>query len=251
VRTILVTGATGVLGRRVVRELTRRGHEIRFGSRTPRVESQVKLDLATGDGVAAAVDGVDAVVHCASDSKHHTLVDVAGTDRLSRAARHVHIVYPGIVGSDIIPCGYYRSKIAAETTVLAHPGGGTVLRSTQFHQLIWGVLTRKAGRPAILVDRSTRFQVLDPDTVAVGLVDAVEAGPQGRVPDIGGRFAYEAADLARSFKTATGVHKPIVALNRRGLVGASLRAGANLTPNRDETGESWNDFIDRQRRHSG
>jgi hypothetical protein len=78
------------------------------------------------------------------------------------------------------------------------------------------------------------------------LVDAVERGPGGRLPDIGGRFAYEMTDLTRSYLRAKGLRRPLVRRNRSGLVGAALRAGGNLTPNRDETGETWNDFVARQ-----
>jgi hypothetical protein len=97
----------------------------------------------------------------------------------------------------------------------------------------------------LLVPASTRYQVLDPMEMARKLVDAVETGRQGRLEYLGGAFAYEAAELARSVLAAVGSHRRAIAYNRPGIVGAALRAGANLTPNRAE-GETWNDFVARQ-----
>jgi uncharacterized protein YbjT (DUF2867 family) len=67
---ILVTGGTGRLGRLVVRRLrdahgdvrvlTRRSHEAADGVQF------LTGDLATGEGIEAAVDGVSAIVHCAN-----------------------------------------------------------------------------------------------------------------------------------------------------------------------------------------
>jgi hypothetical protein len=67
----------------------------------------------------------------------------------------------------------------------------------------------------------------------------------GRLPDVGGPFAYEARELARSCQRAIGRKRPVLTYNKRGLFGAALRAGANLTPNR-AGGETWNEFIARR-----
>jgi nucleoside-diphosphate-sugar epimerase len=63
---ILVTGGTGVLGRELVRRLQRQV-DVRVLSRRPSPEPGfVQGDLETGEGLAAAVAGVDVIVHCAS-----------------------------------------------------------------------------------------------------------------------------------------------------------------------------------------
>ncbi|HEX2421285.1 MAG TPA: NAD-dependent epimerase/dehydratase family protein, partial [Acidimicrobiia bacterium] len=85
----------------------------------------------------------------------------------------------------------------------------------------------------------------DPTVFAEALADAVTAGALGRLPDIGGPFAYEARDLARSCQRASGRARPVLTYNKRGLFGAALRAGANLTPNR-AGGETWNEFLARR-----
>jgi len=101
--TILVTGGTGTLGRHVVRRLRDAGCDIRVLSRHSHSPMDgvefVTGDLATGEGIQAAVAGVGTVVHCAGgpkgdDDKARNLVRAA-----SRAGVR-HLVYISVVGAD-------------------------------------------------------------------------------------------------------------------------------------------------------
>jgi uncharacterized protein YbjT (DUF2867 family) len=78
----LVTGGTGALGRRVDR-LRGAGHEVRIFSRSGG-EGRVRGDLATGEGLEAAVQGAETIVHCASSPRRARQVDVEGTERRLR-----------------------------------------------------------------------------------------------------------------------------------------------------------------------
>ena len=66
---ILVTGGTGTLGRLVVPRLLDAGCDVRVLSRRTREpRAGVELatgDLATGEGIDAAVEGAEIIVHCA------------------------------------------------------------------------------------------------------------------------------------------------------------------------------------------
>ncbi len=240
--TVLVTGARGVLGHLVVAELTRRGYDVRTAGRSG---ANVAVDLESGAGIDRAVAGVEAAIHCATDRRRHRQVDVGGTRRLldHLAAR---VILPSMVGCDVIPLGYCASKLAAEDAVLRHPAGGVVARATQFNHSVWEMLSRLARPPVMVVPNDTRAQPLDPASLAIRLVDALQRNDNGRLEDLGGRYVYEARDLARSYLAATGRRRPVVRLNFPGLTGASFRAGGNLTPNRDEAGETWNDFVARR-----
>ncbi len=247
---ILVTGATGVLGRQVVTQALAAGHQVRAGSRRTRSEDDVEwvpFDLAGGTGVEEAVSGVDVVIHCASDFTDHAAADVEGTERLVRAsAPDTHFIYPGIVGSDVIPIAYYSTKLKVEQIVAQRPW--TVIRMTQFHQFAWNAMARLARPPVMLVPADSRIQPLDPATGARLMLQAATAGPTGRAPDIGGPYAYEVKEVARSYLAATGKKRVLVSIKWLGLTWAAVRAGGNLTPNRDTTGETWNDFLDRRRK---
>ena len=210
----------------------------------------VRVDLATGAGVGGAIEGADSIIHSATAATQAAEVDLGGLRRLIEAAPKAHMIYPGIVGCDLMPTPYYRVKTQTEQALASSNVPWTVVRATQFHQLIWHWYASASRNPFLFVPGATRYQVLDPLELARRLVDAVEEGPQGRVEDMGGPFAYEASDLARSCLSAIGSKRRIVRYNKPGLAGAALRAGANLTPNR-AGGQSWNDFIERQIARTG
>jgi len=62
----------------------------------------MRVMVPCGDGLAAACDGIDAVVHPASDAPNAAIADVQGTRRLLDAARAAgirHFVYMSIAGT--------------------------------------------------------------------------------------------------------------------------------------------------------
>jgi nucleoside-diphosphate-sugar epimerase len=77
---ILVTGGTGTLGRLLVAQLRGAGRDVRVLSRGRRQGGEdlregatgiefVTGDLATGEGIDAAVAGTEIIVHCAGSAK--------------------------------------------------------------------------------------------------------------------------------------------------------------------------------------
>ncbi len=156
---VLITGATGRLGREVARLSTLAGHSVvglshRVRSPKFRDAGWVLGDLATGEGVRVAVGDVDAIIHAATDPARHAEVDVEGTARLVRAAREGrvrHFVHVSMAGVDDIPLAYYKAKRTAEQIVM---GGGlpySILRVTQFHHAVerqLQTLGRRAARAA-------------------------------------------------------------------------------------------------------
>lgn len=94
---LLVTGATGKVGSRLVNRLARRGDHVRALVRDPARLDAKQVEPVVGDlldpgSLAAAVRGVDAVVHCAAffrgatDAQAHATND-QGTRHLAAAAR--------------------------------------------------------------------------------------------------------------------------------------------------------------------
>jgi hypothetical protein len=61
--------------------------------------------------------------------------------------------------------------------------------------------------------------------VATALVDAAEAGPRGRVPDLGGPRAEQLIDLVKAYLAKTGQKKRIVPLHVPGPMGKAMRKG--------------------------
>jgi uncharacterized protein YbjT (DUF2867 family) len=244
---VLVTGGSGLLGREVVARLGAAGHTVRILSRSGSADPRaVPGDLGTGAGLDAAVDGTAAIVHCASDPRDPQRVDVAGTRRLVDAARRAgrpHVVDVSIVGVDRIPWAYYRAKVQAEELVRTSGLPWTVLRATQFHEFTAALLARLTRMPVVLAPRGWRFQPVDAGEVATRLAVAVDDGPAGRLPDLGGPDVLSISYLARLYLDATDRRRPIVPLPVPGAFSAALRAGANLAPGSRSEGSTFAQFL--------
>ena len=234
-RTVLVTGATGTLGRKVVGAATAAGHHVRAMSRRSHVGYTgvhwAQADLLANTGVDAAVEGIDAIVHCATQGTGDK--DVTSTENLITAARKAgvaHIIYVSIVGIDQIPMGYYKTKLRVEHALESSGVGHTVLRATQFHDLIKVIFSMQRYSPLLWTLRGVRFQPIDTRDVTARLVELIDCEPDGRVADIGGPAVHTHAELARMYLAARGGRRPVVQMPVPGRIGAGIRTGANLVP---------------------
>lgn len=235
---ILVTGGTGVLGHEVVRRLAGRADvaHVRVLSRkgTPMDDAEVvRGDLETGEGLEEAVAGVDVIVHAASNGRDlwRQKRDIEAARRLLAAVDGTpHVVYISIVGIDAVPIGYYQSKLAVERMIAESGLPWTVLRTTQFHELVVLFLSMLARGPIAAVPRDFRVQPVDTGEVAERLVNLALGEPAGSVPDMGGPRVERFEDLMRAYLQTTRRRRPILRFPLFGHGFAALRAGHHLTP---------------------
>ena len=250
---VLITGGTGTLGRSLVRAVAGAGHDARVMSRRARSArlaedfEWAQADIAAGDGVRAAVEGADAVIHAATDPRRAEAVDVQGTRHLveaARAARVAHFVYVSIVGIEEIPLGYYRSKLAAERIVAESGLPHTTLRATQFHSLIAGFISQAARVPLLLpLPTGFKFQSVAESEVAARLVGCLGEGPRGRIEDFGGPEVLTLGEMAAVWLEAKGVRKKLVRLPLPGAAAAAFRAGKNTAPHGARGAIRWRDWL--------
>lgn len=146
---ILVAGGTGFVGSGIVRELARRGKPVavltRNASRTKRFSgldvTYREGDVTRPESLAAAMQGVEAVVGCQqfpnspieNPGKGYTFekVDAEGTENLVRAAKAAGVKrYVYLSGAGAAPEGphWFRAKWRAETAVRESGLTFTILR---------------------------------------------------------------------------------------------------------------------------
>lgn len=253
---VLVTGGTGGLGSELVPRLVAAGHTVRVMSRRPAPDGKqpeiewAQAQLAAPEGLAEAVAGVDAIVHCASSPFRRTReVDVEGTRHLlesAKAAGVSHFLYISIVGVDRIPLPYYKTKLAAEKVIEESGVPYSILRAPQFHSLLDRILAGLMRFPVALVPGFAKFQAMDSSEVADRMVEAVAAGPGGRLSDIGGPEVRSMSDLARAWLKATGRRRLVLPLPAWGKVASGFRAGLNCAPDARVGRITWEQWLERK-----
>lgn len=230
---IAVAGGTGLVGRLVVDEVRRAGA-------TPVVIARsAGVDLVTGAGLAAALDGVHAVVDTSNVDTMSARRSIAffetATGHLlaaGAAAGVRHHVALSIVGCDRVDLPYYRGKRRQEELVAAGPVPWSVLRATQFHEFAEQLIFR-SPRPLALAPRM-RTQPVAAREVATELVATAVDRPQGLLPDLAGPRPEAMDVMVRRVLARRGGRRLVVPVPMVGRAGRQTKAGG-LLPGADAT----------------
>jgi NADH dehydrogenase len=153
---VTVFGASGFIGRYVVRALCARGLRVRAAVRRPHLAHELRVMGTPGQvqlvqanvrdraSVARAVEGADAVVNLVgvlfqSGRQKYLAVHSQGAANIAEAAHAANVprlVHVSAIGADpASPSSYGRSKAAGETRVREHFASATVLRPS----IVFGV----------------------------------------------------------------------------------------------------------------
>jgi uncharacterized protein YbjT (DUF2867 family) len=255
---IAITGGTGFVGRNVARALLDADHEVVLigrGSRTvvPREGVSVaRADVVSGDGLEAALQGCDAVVHLVAiiREKGRQTFDAVirgGTENLVRAARAAgvgRIVYISAIGADPDPrFPYHLAKWLAEHAVRASGVDFTTLRPSIIFGTGDGFFTTLAGLvrfsiPVVPVagDGSTLFQPISVEDVARCIVLSISRPPAMREIEIGGPEQLSYDEIIDVVHDAIGagmrikVHVPVAALLPAAMVMDKVLSNPPVTP---------------------
>jgi nucleoside-diphosphate-sugar epimerase len=261
---ILVSGGTGHLGSAIATRLVRDGHAVCVLARRPGGDRDIEWrrgDLATGEGVANAVAGVDAVVHAATNSpvaqrggfnivdfvRSPTEVDIDGTKALLAAAERQgvqHFVHVSIVGLEqmarINP--YSRVKLAAEGVVRESNVPWSIVRAAGFYWLLDRMLAKMARRRTLWLPTDVRMQAVDSDEFAPFVVAALHDGGRGEQPDFVGPQTLTMRELAEQYVADRGLERRIRSAPLPRRVKRALDAGnTSRTGNRGQ--RTWQEWL--------
>lgn len=185
---VLVTGASGLLGRAVAQLLFDSGYSVRTLQRSAVDDPWESMQgtVADPDVAARAVAGVDAVIHLAAKVSitgqwaDFVTTNIVGTRQLVTAARHagardfVFVSSPSVAhfGSSIVGAGagtadperarghYARSKAAAEELALAADSPEFRVTAIRPH-IVWGPGDTQLVEPVVQRARAGRLPLLD------------------------------------------------------------------------------------------
>jgi uncharacterized protein YbjT (DUF2867 family) len=226
---IVVIGASGLIGSKLVSLLRTRGHQVVAAS------PSTGVNTLSGEGLANALAGAQVVIDVANSPSFE---DEAVMDFFRSSGRNLlaaeaaasvgHHIALSVVGADRLPeSGYLRAKVAQEELIEASKIPYTILRSTQFFEFI--------GRIAdSVVDGEIRLspalvQPIASDDVVAALADLAVGPPLNRTVEVAGPGAYPLDKLVRRFLASQGDKRPVVADIHARYFGTELN-DRSLTP---------------------
>jgi uncharacterized protein YbjT (DUF2867 family) len=229
---IAVAGATGRVGRHVVDVLHEDGHDVVAISRSNGV------DVITGDGLAAALEGVQVVIDASTgpspEQAAATGFFTTATQNLGEAGARAGVrklVVVSIIGTDRYTAGYGAAKLAHERAALTGPIPARILRAAQFHEFV-EVLMGWGRQGDVIYLPQMRTQIVAARTVAEALAAmALSAEPEGERPaEIAGPREEYLPDLAALLAGRRGDQVKIEAVSNPADPDDALNTNGGLLP---------------------
>jgi len=234
-----VAGGTGFVGGAIARELHRRGHrvvvlshrgEAARGSLPDAIELR-RADVTTGEGLPAAVEGLDALVislafrnspiEAPRRGRTFMAVDAAGTERLVMAAAEAgvpRLLY--LSGAGAAPDAsrhWFRAKWRAETAIRASGTAFTIVRPTWVYgpgdvslNRFVGFARRLRAVPLPNLGRQLLAPVFVDDVARLAADSLVDDAAIDQVFEIGGPETMSMRDVVRRALRVAGLRRPVV-----------------------------------------
>jgi uncharacterized protein YbjT (DUF2867 family) len=226
---IAVAGGSGTVGKYVVRSASQASHEVVAMSR------RAGVDVRTGEGLLAALEGVNVIVDATDAGTIHRAKATAfftevteNLHSIGQAQGVSRLVTLSIVGLERLPgFGYYEAKLAQESAALAGPLPARIVRATQFHEFPAQILSRSTWGPIAAIP-VMRIQPVAARAVGEVLVETAVAPTLGTTLEIAGPEEKNLVVLARDVVRRRARRTLVVPLPVPGRAGRAMRAGAQM-----------------------
>jgi uncharacterized protein YbjT (DUF2867 family) len=193
---IVVIGGTGLIGSKVVEKLRQKGHLAIAAA------PNTGVNTITGEGLAAALAGADVVVDVANSPSFE---DRAAMDFFQTAGRNItaaevaagvrHHVALSVVGTDRMQeSGYFRAKLAQETSIKSSPIPYTLVHATQFFEFLRAIPQFSMQGDTVRLPH-TLFQPMAAEDVAAAVADAALAAPLNATAETAGPESFYLDEL--------------------------------------------------------
>ena len=228
---IAVIGASGLIGSKLVDVLSADGHDVVAASRNSGV------DVLTGDGLADALDGADALVDVVNspDFSDGPVMDffTTSTTNLTAAAKKAgvgHYVALSIVGCDGLPdSGYMRAKVAQEKIITDSGLPYTVVRATQFAEFADQITDSLVVGDQVRVPDAL-IQPIHAAKVVAEVARAAEADALNDFVNVGGPEKISFEQMARDSLARRGEDKPVIVDPKAKYFGTAVDDRSLVTP---------------------
>jgi uncharacterized protein YbjT (DUF2867 family) len=230
-RKVVVIGGTGLIGSRAVTMLRDAGHTAIAASPSN------GINAFTGEGLAAALAGADAVIDVSNMMsfdepviRNFFVTSGQNLTAAEKAAGVRHHVALSIVGTDgLVENPYMSGKQAQEETVRASGQDYTIVRATQFYEFLDTLAEAYAAEGALRVP-DILFQPIAADDVAASLVDIALGEARNTTLDLAGPDRAAFAAVMKTYLDARGDERTVSIDASLGYFGAPVGA-MSLVPN--------------------
>ena len=221
---VTVFGASGFLGRYVIRAMVAKGWRVRAAVRNPHVVPELKVignvgqvqlvqaNLRFPNSVAQAIEGADAVINLVgilfeSGRQSFEALHADGPGLIASTCAEVgvtNLVHVSSIGADIgSDSDYARTKADGEKRLLEHVPSADIHRPS----LIFGVedeffnrfASLSAFAPALPLfgGGQTKFQPVYVEDVAKAVAESAVRGTTGQIYELGGPRSYSFKELLK------------------------------------------------------
>lgn len=227
---IVVIGGSGLIGKKLVANLSKLGHEVVAASPSSGVNT------LTGEGLAETLAGAQVVVDVANspsfeDKAVLAFFETSGRNLLAAEATAGvgHHVALSIVGAERLPdSGYMRAKVAQEGLIKAGGVPYTIVRATQFFEFVGGIAQAATEGNTVRLPPAL-MQPIVSDDVAAALAEVAVGKPRNGTVELAGPEPIRQDEFVRQYLAANKDNREVVTDAKARYFGTELN-DQSLTP---------------------